>query len=204
MVNNDSIVVAGPISDLRSEMSRSDDPKVLRTRAAIFSAAEEIAASGQPLAVKAIVKTAHISRSVFYAHFSGVEEIAIALIGEALSSIGELDVQQRLDPDIAVDVTARTSIGLVVDHVLRFRHLYHHVLPANPLAHHAALNVIAVHMRKTIDVMTDLPAGVDPADAARFLAGGCLELLLDWLEREPRPARDEMVARLGALFPQWE
>ena len=187
-------------------MGGSTDLKVARTRQAIFAAVEQLVNSGNTaVTVSDIVRSAQISRSAFYTHFAGIDELAIALLSGAFSEIGDSDLELRRAASIPGIDAARIAVSRLVDHMVRYRSLYIAVLglPQSSSAYDRAVAEFALHVRETSVLVSGIPADVNVDDAAHFVASGSFALMMRWLRSAHAPSTEEMERRLVALMPNW-
>jgi len=201
----------------RSLPARAIDPRPARTRAAIIAATEHLVTEDHTteVSVNAIVRAARVSRSAFYAQFSDLDELAVAMLVDAFREIGLDDVRARAE-DGAGDWAgsagdARRHLATVSN-----RRLVEHIAARYPFyrasldwrlsgrVHETVVSAYADQVAATMRVLGDhVPVGADPEDTARFVAGGAIALLTDWLRTDAPERQDRIVERLLAMLPDW-
>ncbi len=182
-------------------MSRARDPRPARTRAAVFRAVEALGARGDEITVARIVSEAGIGRATFYDHFRDLDAVAVAVVTEAFVEIEHLDL--RLRGDATPRETARATTDRLVAEFARRRSLYAGVLGSRTSveAYRAFHDAFAEQALETM--RRAAPPGVDPEIAARYLAGGSIAVLAEWLLTEAPPPPEEIQRHLVALLPAW-
>jgi AcrR family transcriptional regulator len=192
---------SGSSEALRDTLRGSTDPRVSRTRAALVAAVQSLSEAEAEVSVSAIVREAGISRASFYAHFSGLDELATSLHREAFTAIADLF---RLDEPGGPDALRRSQERLVA-HFAENRALYAAVaaLPTSKESHLAGVRAMAAIIEQTLDAHPAVPAGLQPAATARYISGAAYGLLDAWVAGEV-DLDDEMLAdHLVRLLPPW-
>lgn len=194
--------------------TRAPDPRPARTRAAIYRAATELSESGADISVNDIVKRAGVSRASFYAHFSNLEDVAGGIIESQLEKLHEVAKEQMADSyslGECVRAAVRATTGFIAAHRAFFGGVLSWRISHNSYAYLtgkiAGYWMIALQ-RADEDGL--LPADVRREPLARFLAGGVLDLYVQWLlDDGVRPDAD-MSAEADALaeavvsaLPRW-
>lgn len=183
----------------RPAKTRAIDPRPERTRQAIFQAVRALSQEQEePLAVGAVAHAAGISRTSFYAHFAAIEEVAVAMIVEDMRVSGWNDHS----PDEGGFSASIAQVQGFLELVAERRQFYRCALfgSASARARDLLVNEAEAHIdRKRFPA----PSGVDATAATRFIAGGSVTLVLDWLSTDnPVPAR-ELAHLVIALMPSW-
>ncbi|WP_175473736.1 TetR-like C-terminal domain-containing protein [Curtobacterium sp. MCBA15_013] len=201
----------------RSLPARAIDPRPARTRAAIIAATEHLVAADRTaeVSVNAIVRTAGVSRSAFYAQFSDLDELAVAMLVDAFREIGLDDLRARAE-DLAGDGAgsagdarrrlAAASNRRLVEHIAARYPFYRASLDwrLSGRVHETVVSAYADQVAATMRVLDDrVPAGVGSDDMARFIAGGAIALLTAWLRDDAPEQQDRIVERLLAVMPDW-
>lgn len=203
MERADAIVTS--IRDTRSGIRASADPRVARTRQAILEAVETLANGDEPISVAAIVRTAGIGRSSFYTHFSGIDELAVTVLGGVFEAIGAEDVELRRHRIVSGAEAARLAQVRLVGHLVQHRALYASMLalPFTSAVYARAVEGYAAQVRATIALLPSIPHGLSADAVAIYTASGSLGLLAHWIRStDPVPA-DVLVDQLMALVPAW-
>ncbi|WP_159440995.1 TetR/AcrR family transcriptional regulator [Agromyces cerinus] len=146
------------------------------------------------------MRTAGVSRSSFYTHFAGIEEVGVAALRSILDSFDPIDDER--DPG-APGAPAAASFQDLFDHLAAHRDLCVAVLVSDEqmpaLAElHAAL---VTHVTTAIERSPAMPAGFDVERGARFLVGGILSLLHEDLQTGADI--DGTGAIVSAMLPEW-
>ncbi|CAN5183776.1 TetR/AcrR family transcriptional regulator [soil metagenome] len=195
------------IDRTRSAIQSSNDPRVARTRDAILAAVRRLLTErtdDEPIAVIDIVRASGVSRSSFYSHFTGLDDVAAYMLREAFARIRSLYSQSLADDAADAFETMRLSQIRLVDHFVENRVLFS-ALAAQPLG--------AVIQSDTVTAMAaeigasfsgrDVPAGLRPDIAATYIAHAAVGLLYAWLRGEIEASAEELVASLMSLMPAW-
>jgi AcrR family transcriptional regulator len=191
----------------RSVTARATDPRPARTRAAIIAATERLVAvdHAPEVSVNEIARTAGVSRSAFYAQFSDLDELAVAMLVDAFREIGLDDIRARAD-DGNDHHLAVTSNRRLVEHLALRYPFYRASLDwrLSGRVHDTVVSAYADQVAATMQVLGDrVPAGLDRADTARFIAGGAIALLTAWLREDAPEQQEQIVTRLLAVMPDW-
>ena len=192
----------------RSVPVRATDPRPARTRAAILAATEHLVAVEQTteVSVNAIVRTAGVSRSAFYAQFSDLDELAVAMLVDAFREIGLDDVRAREGDPSDRNRLAVSSNRRLVEHIAARYPFYRASLDwrLSGRVHETVVSAYADQVVATMLVLGDrVPPGLDRADTGRFIAGGAIALLTAWLREDAPEQQDRIVTRLLAVMPDW-
>jgi AcrR family transcriptional regulator len=187
------------------------DPRAARTRQGILDAVMRLRSrSSGDLAVTDIVREAAISRSSFYAHFAGLDELAIELLRRDFASAAPVAASTKG----ATRESARASYVRLVEHFSTHQSIYSSALGL-PLSRRAYDEVIASYAEQLMASFAPLAAespdestAVKPADvrarvAATYVAGGTVMLLGSWIAGELPLSKEELVDELVALLPPW-
>ena len=189
------------------------DPRAARTRQGIVDAVARLRSrSSDDLAVTDIVREAAISRSSFYAHFAGLDELAIELLRRDFASVAPV----MASGDAESRESARDSYLRLVEHFSTQQSIYSSALGL-PLSRRAYDEVIASYAEQLMasfapspaktaestDDTTDARADVRVRVAATYVAGGTVMLLGSWIAGELPLSKEELVDELVALLPPW-
>ncbi|GAB3616731.1 TetR/AcrR family transcriptional regulator [Okibacterium endophyticum] len=191
---------------LRQSLRDSTDPRPARTREALLAAVGRLHSRGARATVTAIVREAGVSRSSFYAHFDGLDEVAGELMRAALDEMAGLfertkgvGRQQRAH---AMHTTQRR----LVDHIAEHRELYLSALWL-PKSHGGArvdaVRILADAIHGVLLHESNVPADVDPRLTARYIAGAAMSLLEAWASGEVEADAETVILHLTRLMPLW-
>jgi AcrR family transcriptional regulator len=190
------------------------DPRAARTRQGIVDAVARLRSrSSDELAVTDIVREAAISRSSFYAHFAGLDELAIELLRRDFASAAPIASSGGAE----TRESARDSYLRLVEHFSTQPSIYSSALGL-PLSRRAYDEVIASYAEQLMASFapstaktaesTDSTVATGPSDvrvrvAATYVAGGTVMLLGSWIAGELPLSKEELVDELVALLPPW-
>ncbi|SKA81887.1 transcriptional regulator, TetR family [Agreia bicolorata] len=185
----------------RSSADAPADPRAARTRQGILAAVSRLhAADADDISVSDIVREAKISRSSFYAHFSSLDDLAVALLRQEFASVA---APNRGDTDPASSL--RESYTRLVQHFAQRQSLYSHALGL-PLSRRAFDEVIAAYADQvlaTLGAPTSGAGAIRARLAATYVAGGTISLLSAWVADHHDISENELVDELIALLPPW-
>lgn len=203
MERTDAIIT--PLHETRSVIRASGDPRVARTRQAILDAVEALAAGDEAITVAAIVRAAGIGRSSFYTHFSGIDELAVAVLGGVFQAIGADDVELRRHRVVSGAEAARMAQVRLVGHLVQHRALYASMLalPFTSAVYSRAVDGYAAQVRATIMLLPEIPHGLSADAVAVYTASGSLGLLAHWIRSDDPVPADVLVDQLMSLVPDW-
>lgn len=197
-------VAPGGRSLQRAATQRSTDARKQRTQRAIVDAVEQLLAEGaETLTVQAIVDRARVSRSSFYAHYESAQDLANALMIEALEDVTRTERRTRADMDRSVSLPV--SLRQMVDHFATRRALYRvaRALPGSSVAYDRAI----ARMSEIVeDYLLDLPAvppGIDSRTVAKWIASGTYGVLDAWVREDLDIDPEELAGNLYNLLPSW-
>ncbi|SMQ58046.1 TetR/AcrR family transcriptional regulator [Agreia sp. VKM Ac-1783] len=177
------------------------DPRAARTRQGILSAVARLhSADSGDISVSDIVREAKISRSSFYAHFSSLDDLAVALLRQEFASVA---APNPGEPNPAASL--RESYTRLVQHFAQRESLYSHALGL-PLSRRAFDDVIAAYAEQVLasfSAPTSGPAAIRARLAATYVAGGTVSLLSAWVSDHHDISEDELVDELITLLPPW-
>jgi len=175
------------------------DPRAARTRQGILSAVARLhSADSGDISVSDIVREAKISRSSFYAHFSSLDDLAVALLRQEFASVA---APNPGEPNPAASL--RESYTRLVQHFAQRESLYSHALGL-PLSRRAFDDVIAAYAEQVLasfSAPTSGPAAIRARLAATYVAGGTVSLLSAWVSDHHDISEDELVDELITLLP---
>ncbi|MFC9518959.1 TetR/AcrR family transcriptional regulator [Nocardiaceae bacterium NPDC056970] len=180
------------------------DPRSIRTRHQLLAAFERQLEAGELApTVSSLVREAGVSRSSFYKHFTGVEEVGVAAFRAILDDFEPLGSKRPASGAAAETATAASFEELFI-HLGRHRQLCSAVLitdvqiPALTELH----TTLVAHLADAISRVGAKPDGLVPMQAATFLVGGILSLFLAWLQ-DPGRRTDDLASVVAAMLPDW-
>lgn len=181
------------------------DPRPARTRAAIYAAVADLTrVPGQDISVNAIIRASGVSRSSFYGHFTGLDDLLVAMLSDVYREISvTYSAASAADPAGA----ARRAQEQLVEFVTERRAFLRASLdwPVSSRAHEVITQAYAHGVHDAILARGDAaPAGIDVDDLAVFIAGGAVAVLTRWIrEGNDTVPLSVMVERLLAVMPDW-
>lgn len=179
-------------------METSADPRVTRTRAAIAEAVRRVSSAGGELTVASIAREAGVSRASFYAHYAGLDELAVHLMRRAFQAIAAQYMASPLPPDEAM----RESQRHLVDYFVENRAFYRSVsaLPVSKDGYLAGVRMMATLIEPAL---AEHPEVGNAAATARYIAGAAYGLIDAWLAGDVDLAPEELADHLTSLLPPW-
>lgn len=168
-------------ADLRSRRVDSRDRRVQRTRASLVEAYRGLLDEEPPVTVSAVVERAGVTRSSFYAHFAGLDELAVAALTDR---IGGLVASARAA--VLAGGSTRTVNERVFLELARFldahRDTYGALLVGGGAFADSLVRTFADLNLETLHTRARLHA--DPEVTAHFFAGGIITVLSWWLQSD--------------------
>jgi AcrR family transcriptional regulator len=185
----------------RSATEAPADPRAARTRQGILAAVARLhSADGGDISVSDIVREAKISRSSFYAHFSSLDDLAVALLRQEFASVAA-PAARASHPAASL----RESYTRLVQHFSQRESIYSYALGL-PLSRRAFDDVIAGYAEQVLasfDSPTSEADAIRARLAATYVAGGTVSLLSAWVADHHDISADQLVDELMALLPPW-
>jgi AcrR family transcriptional regulator len=193
------------LEKLRRTHGESKDPRVSRTRAAVFAAVEELVSRGAAITVADIVRTADVSRTSFYAHFAGFDELALQVFQRSHAEVAVYEADLQTSNTMTRRDAITATYQRLVEHYVRHRPLYEAVLaqPLSRTVHTRAVRSMVADLEPLLDGNPDRPQHLRPHLAASFIASAVVGFLDEWLEHEVDAPPDVLLDHLLALLPQW-
>jgi AcrR family transcriptional regulator len=182
------------------------DPRAARTREAIFAGIEQLMSSPRArVTVQDIVRASGVSRSSFYVHFAGLEDLALAFLTRQIDIIGEAGVGIRQDDLVAGPAAARIGYGRLVEHIVQHYPLYSTALEGTSTrrAFEAAIDSYSRRLLRTVLTLDVAPGNAHPEVVVAYVAGGALTVISSWMRGEFEIDDDELVQQLVDLLPEW-
>jgi len=184
---------------------RATDPRPARTRASIYAAVAELTREpGQDVSVNAILRASGISRSGFYANFTGLDDLLVKMLSDAYEDLGATYLTTKTAHPAEA---ARQAQERLVAFISERRAFIRSSLdwPVGSRAHETIIQAYANGIHGAIEARGDsAPAGVDIDDLSLFIAGGAVTLLTRWIrEGDDTVPQTVVVDRLLAVMPDW-
>lgn len=180
------------------------DPRSKRTRQQLLAAYERQLENGETTpTVSSLAQEAGVSRSSFYKHFAGTEDMGVAALRSILDELGP---SGNIEPYAAAsrEVSA-VSFEELFEHLGRHRLLCSAVLFADAqMPALAELHVTLVtHLTVAISAAHTKPDDVDASQAATFLVGGILSLLVEWFQSSAPQSAADLAEIVKRMLPEW-
>lgn len=196
---------------MSTPIGRAPDPRPARTKAALFTAARNLCATGDEVTINDLVRHAGVSRSAFYTHYEDIED----LLGEMLDQLFEVQVAQATT--LAGKRTPQEIVQSTMASMAAYAGIHRAFLRGSlnwKVRHRAYVDVVRTCARlheKVLRLMgKDLPAHVEIAPTARFFAGGTMQVIVDWFDLAGQDARDgkavdesTLLTELLRVLPSW-
>lgn len=178
------------------------DKRSVRTRRQLLEAFEQSLEAGRTPTVSDLVRDAGVSRSSFYAHFAGIEELGVAALRSILDAF---EPRQSRESDHQDTESSAATLEDLFAHLGAHRSLCCAVLVTDThLPAFAELQTTLVsQLTAAIHASSGKPEALDAGRAASFLVGGILALLLESLREPERYADEDLGATLAAMLPEW-
>lgn len=189
----------------RGTQSKAVDPRPARTRASIYEAATRLASEpGQTISVNAIIRASGVSRSGFYSHFTGLDDLLVAMVSEAFRDIATTyAAAAKKDPTQAARQAQVQLVAFIDDRRTFIRSSLD--WPVSSHVHEIVTQAYADGVRDAIEArMEAAPAGTNVDDLATFIAGGAIAMLTNWVrEGDESAPQSVMATRLLSVLPDW-
>lgn len=168
-----------------------------------------MAERSESVSVGDIVRTAGISRSSFYAHFSSLDELTTDFLRLQFSEIGTAGVEVHRD-ELGGDLdtglaAARIGYRRLIAHLIEHFPLYSSVLDL-PVARDTYDDIVTAYTNRMLASLIDtvtVPPGVKPEVVTTYVAGGTLALIDVWMRGRIDVSDDQLVDELIDLLPPW-
>jgi AcrR family transcriptional regulator len=189
-------------------MIDNNDPRAVRTREKLICAFNEAVLDSDPskMSVSALTRAAGVNRTSFYSHFSSPEDLAIHALSELFDVVGNADIVMRSRHSVSGTEASRRALRDIVGFVDERRASYARLLGpgAAPQLVQAVTEAFTERTVEALQRMDVRPAAADPVITARFLVGGVLGVISDWLSGPPgQSTPDELVEALIQCLPGW-
>jgi len=185
---------------LRTRRVGSSDRRVLKTRRRLIDAfrrlvdADEIRTAG----VATIVREAGTTRSSFYAHFSGIGDLAATALSDFSESV-IADARSAILDGASKTVVNRQVLLDIVRFVADHRTTYGVLLISDPAFAEGFAAGLTESVLVTLRTRETLAA--DPEVTARYIAAGTLAAISWWLADGAERTAEELADALIAIAP---
>lgn len=186
--------------------TRAIDPRPARTRAALLDAVHSIVEAGGAVELTEVLSISGVSRSSFYTHFTSLDDLSLNMLIREFSAISGDDVVDRAVGSDDVRAIARRAAARLITFVHEKRQLYRASLSGqlSMRSSDALVDAFAQAVLRSMDFLQHSPPpGLDHAGHARFIAGGAIALLRDWLASDQPAPPELMTDRLISAMPTW-
>lgn len=183
-----------------------DDPRARRTRALLLNAYEsEIEAGRAVVSVATLVRAAGVSRSSFYSHFSGVDELGLAAMRALLEGL-EIPADSVSTGGECDPLCSNPSASLLdlFTHLADHRALFVALMADEGGSTPAGAEFRILLTGHIADAIRDsaIPTGVSVDAVATYLVGGLVALMCH-LMRDVESAEVDMARHVNSLVPDW-
>jgi AcrR family transcriptional regulator len=188
------------------ESENLGDPRAARTREAIFTGIERLMTSGvSRVSVSDIVRSSGVSRSSFYVHFSGLQDLALAFLTRQIEILDQAEIGVRRDDLLSGAAAARIGYGRLIEHIVQNYPLYSAVLeqPSTRGAFETTIETYARRLLRSILTLDLTPSDVNSEVVVSYVAGGALTVISSWMRGDFDVDDDELVRQLVDLLPEW-
>lgn len=155
--------------------------------------------------MSSVVQRAGVSRSVFYKHFSGLDDLAVWVLSQAFARIREKDEEVRRRESVPVAELLRDDVTELVRHLEAHRRLYASVFNSS-LGPRAAAAAQAAYIEQVHENLPNFAGGLAPEDVETdlvFFAGGLVALIVRWAT-DPDAEADTLIEEILARIPTWQ
>lgn len=180
-------------------MSRTLDPRVVRTRRLLINALTElIVAEGyEPITIREIVQKAEVNRSTFYLHFRDKQDIWTQMQDDLLNELTESLKYPMYTYELAIN-DYNNSNKPIKSHVSMFEHIQKYSSLYRKILSEREFRERFIH-----GIKTEVLRFRDSVLEATFMANGAVGVILYWLESGMKETILEMSLWLTqiTLFP---
>ncbi|GAA5091619.1 TetR/AcrR family transcriptional regulator C-terminal domain-containing protein [Microbacterium yannicii] len=185
---------------LRTRRVDSDDARVVKTRERLVRAYRQILDEDprHPVTVTEVVRRAGVTRSSFYAHFAGADDLAAVALTEfnaAVVALARSEVREGL-PKSEVN---RRVIAEIAAFVAERRDTYGALLARGDDFARSVTAAFAEQALVTLRTRETLHA--DPEITARYMGAGLIGVLSWWLDNDDDRSPEELAQALIAIAP---
>lgn len=191
---------AGAQGGLRARRTESSDRRVLNTRGRLITAFRDLLDESpqDPPSVSAVVQRAGVTRSTFYTHFRGLDDLAalaLADVTEAMTRLARAAIVEG-DAKAAVNERLFTEFALYLS---AHRHTYAGLLGDDGAFSHAVTEAFVQQALTSLRARRRLRT--DPEVSARFMGAGLAAVLSWWLTSEEPLSAEELGRAIIAVAP---
>jgi AcrR family transcriptional regulator len=152
-----------------------------------------------------MAQEAGLSRSGFYEHFAGVEELALFVLDELLTEATAMDLRARADADPADGTLPQVAVELLMTSILADRELYRGILLSDRAGGVVvrAMDRFTQSTRAVVEVIRpELP--VDQLDLhGAAIGGSVLGMVMHYLRTEDQRSAAELAREMISAMPEW-
>jgi len=199
-------VAVSSLAGVRLALAGSEDPRVGRTRAAIFAAVEMLMSrDASAITVADVVAEAGVSRTSFYSHFSGFDDLAGQVVQRAYQDFGRQIIAAGIEHPRDYAESVQAAFRGLIDHHVAHRPLYLGVLalPLSSEVYRQTAQALAAELVPALARNTAKPAQLSVASAAVFISSAVVGFLDAWLAGRLDVEDDELTTQIMALLPAW-
>lgn len=186
--------------DLRIRRVVSEDRRVLKTRERLVEAYRAILDEkpGGPMTVIEVARRAGVTRSSFYAHFSGVDDLAATALSEFHETVVALARTEVREGQSKNEVNRRVILE-IASFVAAHRDTYGALLTRNEGFARTVADTFAEQVLVTLRTRERVHA--DPEVTAQYMAAGLIGVLSWWLDSGDARSPEDLATALIAITP---
>jgi AcrR family transcriptional regulator len=193
---------------IRSGLQTSQDPRVGRSRAAIIAAARELAAkaaSGSVITAFDVIRTAGVSKGLFYSHFANLDEVVTLIFRSEFELNRRLYLNDYNDPKVNRLQALRSAQVRIVNQFTNNRPLFAGLATQSGTVPIRAemTRSLTIEISATLATLDSIPPDVQIDIVATYIVGGITALMNAWLLDEIVASPDKLVEHLLRQLPAW-
>lgn len=188
----------------RRALAAVDNARVDRTTKRLVDAYVELAASEEGVSVSSLCAHAGVGRSTFYTHFATLDQLASAAIRDAIAGGRNDDVKRRAEHRLRSAQITTMGARELVERTQKVGDLIRQSIArgSREAVQADLIEVFADSFIATVVVANPGLPDVDAEFQAHFIAGGTVQVLLDWIV-EPQVGVEHLVEQITSLMPTW-
>jgi AcrR family transcriptional regulator len=196
--------MARAVASLGEEAARTVmatiDPDLRRSQLRLIAAFREASLTAEPeVLLQRIVKSAAVTRAEFHAHFSGVEELAVAALIEEVDVGSTIYFTARVENRLTGTQISENAMAYVLGFIDARRTIYRQTLTGQSSYATAAEQALVANAR---DYLRAQPReSAYPEVAARMFGAGVLGVIRWWLTDEPDISSESLAREVSRVVP---
>ena len=176
------------------------DPDLRRSQLRLIAAFREASLTAEPkLLLQRIVESAAVTRAEFHAHFSGVEELAVAALIEEVDVGSTIYFTARVENRLTGTQISENAMAYILGFIDARRAIYRQTLTGQSSYATAAEQALVANAR---DYLLAQPReSAYPEVAARMFGAGVLGVIRWWLTDEPDISSESLAREVSRVVP---